>query len=210
MAEIIHIHPQNPQPRFLQRAIDVLEWGGVIVYPTDSSYALGCRIGDKRALQRICRIRQLPEKHYFSLMCRDLSELGNYALVSNSGFRLLKSLIPGPYTFIMQATREVPKRLIDDKRKTIGLRIPRHTVTQGLLETLEEPIMNSTLNLPGDEWPLNDIDDIAAKVGKNVDLILYAGPCSLESTTVIDLSNDEPVLIREGLGEVQSLLVEQE
>lgn len=208
MAEIITIHPDNPQPRFLQQAIEVLNWGGVIVYPTDSSYALGCHIGDKQALARICKIRQLPEKHFFSLMCRDLSAIGTYAQLSNSAFRLIKSLTPGPYTFIMQATREVPKRLLTDKRKTIGLRIPANTVTQALLARLGEPMMNSSLTLAGDEWPLNDIDEMEARVGKHVDLILYSGACSLESTTVIDVSHDEPILVREGLGAVVSLLAD--
>lgn len=208
MAEIVHIHPLNPQPRLLQQAVDVIQWGGVIVYPTDASYALGCHIGDKNALQRICQIRRLPEKHYFSLMCKSISNLGSYAQLSNSAFRLVKALTPGPYTFIMQASREVPKQLLIDKRKTIGMRIPDNPVIQALLERLGEPLMNSTLSLPGDDWPLNDVDEMEFRVGKQVDLILYAGPCSLESTTVIDLVNDEPVVVREGLGKVSHLLHE--
>ncbi len=196
------VHPRNPQPRLISQAVAVLRHGGTVVYPTDSSYALGCHLGDKAALDRIRRIRQLDERHNFTLMCQDLSELATYARVSNQAFRLLKALTPGPYTFILSASREVPRRLQHPRRKTIGLRVPDHPVAQALLESLGEPMLSVTLILPGEDLPLTDPEEIRERLGRQVDVIIDGGACGPEPTTVIDLTGESPELVREGKGDV--------
>lgn len=201
MAQTLEIHPQNPEPRLIRQAADILLSGGVIIYPTDSTYALACHIGDKNALEKIRRIRQLSDKHNFTLMCRDLSEISSYARVSNSAYRLLKAYTPGPYTFILEATAEVPRRLMHPKRKTIGLRIPDHPVSLALLEALGEPVMSTSLILPDEEHPLSEIYDIEEKMGKLVDLIIESGACGIEPSTVIDLVDGVPQVIRVGKGD---------
>ncbi len=200
-AQYISIHPDNPQARLVAEAVKVLKNGGVIVYPTDSAYALGCHIGDKGAMERIRRIRDLDSKHNFTLMCRDLSEIATYAKVGKAQYRLMKSLTPGPYTFILVATREVPRRLQNPKRRTIGLRVPQHNIALQILEMLHEPIMSSTLIMPGDDLPLVEPEDMFDKLKNHVDLVIDGGSCGVEPTTVIDLEEDEPVLARQGKGD---------
>lgn len=199
------IHPDNPQPRLISQAVAVLRHGGIVAYPTDSSYALGCHLGDKAALERIRRIRQLDEQHNFTLMCQDLSELATYARVGNQAFRLLKALTPGPYTFILTASREVPRRLQHPRRKTIGLRVPDHPIAQALLETLGEPMLSVTLILPGEDMPLTDPEEIRERLEKQVDVIIDGGYCGHEPTTVIDLSGETPVVLRHGKGDISFL-----
>ncbi|MGE3296464.1 MAG: L-threonylcarbamoyladenylate synthase [Porticoccaceae bacterium] len=201
MVETLHIHPDNPQARLLSKVADIVRHGGLVAYPTDSAYALGCHLGDKDAVDRIRRIRDLDKHHNFTLVCRDLSELGSYAKVDNQVFRLLKAHTPGPYTFILNATSEVPRRLMHPKRKTIGLRVPDNAITQGLLAELGEPLMSVTLILPGDEYPLSDPDDIRDRLGTRIDALVDGGFGSLEPTTVIDLSGPEPRLLRRGMGD---------
>ena len=201
MSQFFTIHPDNPQPRLIRQAADIIRAGGVIAYPTDSAYALGCHLGDKNALERIRRLRQLDDKHNFTLVCRDLSELGVYAKVDNITFRLLKANTPGPYTFILNATSEVPRRLLHPKRRTIGLRIPDHNITLALLEALGEPMMSVTLMLPEDELPLNDPQQINERLGKLLDLVIDGGACNLEPTTVVSLENGEVEVLRVGLGD---------
>lgn len=203
MAQYFRIHPENPQPRLIKRAVEIIRAGGVIVYPTDSCYALGCQLGNKDALQRIRDIRGIDERHHLTLMCRDLSEIGHYAKVDNRQFRLLKANTPGSYTFILQATREVPKRLLHPKRNTIGLRVPGHQVAQALLAELGEPLLSSTLIMPGEEAALNDPEQIRERLERRVELILDAGFCDVEMTTVIDLTAETPVLIRRGKGGIE-------
>jgi len=200
MAQYFTIHPENPQPRLIRQAAEIMRAGGVIVYPTDSCYALGCHIGDKDAEQRIRDIRQVGVDHHFTLVCRDLSEIAHYAKLDNQQFRLIKSATPGSYTFILETTREVPRRLQHPKRATIGLRIPQHPVAQALLAELNEPILSSTLILPGDELPLNDPDEIRERVEKQVALILDGGACGVEPSTVIDLTGEMPAVLRKGRG----------
>jgi len=200
MAQFFSIHPDNPQARLIRQAAEIVRAGGVIVYPTDSCYALGCHIGDKDAEKRIREIRRIGGDHNFTLVCRDLSEIAQYAKVDNQQFRTLKASTPGSYTFILEATREVPKRLQHPKRSTIGLRVPAHPVALALLEELGEPLLSSTLILPDDELPLNDTDEIRDRLEKQVALIMDAGPCGLEPTTVIDLTADMPVVRRKGKG----------
>ena len=206
MAQILSIHPQSPQPRLIAQAVETLQKNGVIVYPTDSGYALGCRLGDRDAMERILQIRQIELSHHLTLVCHDLSELGQYAQVDNRQYRLLKQLTPGAYTFILVATKEVPRRTLHPKRATIGLRVPDHPVVQALLRELGEPILSCTLMLPDETVPLSDADDIAEKIGKRVDLIIDSGHCEPESTTVLDLTGDEIVVVREGKGKVTHLL----
>jgi tRNA threonylcarbamoyl adenosine modification protein (Sua5/YciO/YrdC/YwlC family) len=201
MAQTLAIHPQNPEPRLIKQAAKVLLEGGVIVYPTDSTYALGCHIGDKSALERIRRIRQLDDRHNFTLVCADLSAIASYAKVPNSAYRLLKAYTPGPYTFILSATPEVPRRLMHPKRKTIGLRVPDSIVAQALIAELGEPIMSTSLILPGEEFPLTEIYDIEDRVGNLVDLIIDSGACGLEATTVIDLMDGSAQVVRVGKGD---------
>ena len=205
MSQYFSIHPQNPQPRLIKRAVEIIRAGGIIVYPTDSCYALGCHIGDKAAMERIRVIRDIDERHHFALVCRDLSELGTYARVDNQQFRLLKAMTPGSYVFILEATRELPKRLQHPKRKTIGLRIPDHPVVSALLKGLDEPLLSSTLLLPGDVMPHTDAEEIRERLEHQVDLILDGGSCGVEPTTVVDLTGPAPVVTREGKGSLAPL-----
>lgn len=202
MSQFFQIHPDNPQARLIKQAADIVRKGGIVVYPTDSAYAIGCHIGDKKALERIRRIRQLDDKHNFTLVCRDLSELATFARVDNTQYRLLKACTPGPYTFILKATAEVPRRLMHQKRKTIGLRVPENPTAQALLAELNEPLMSVTLIMPGDADPLIDPYDIRTLLEHDVDLVIDGGYCGLEMTTVVDLADDEPVLVRQGKGDV--------
>jgi len=206
MSQFYQIHPVNPQQRLVRHAVDIIRDDGLIVYPTDSSYALGCRIGDKRGIERIRRIRGLDDSHDFSLVCRDLSEIATFARVENSAYRLLKSLTPGPYTFVLRATHEVPRRLQNPKRKTIGIRVPDHPICQALLEELGEPLMSSTLILPGSGMPESDAFDIRERLEHELDLVIDGGGCSLEPTTVIDMVDGVPRVVRAGLGPVDGLV----
>ncbi len=205
MAQYFEIHPDNPQKRLIQQAVQIIDRGGLIIYPTDSSYALGCHIGDKRAMERIQRLRKVDSKHHFTLVCSDLSEIGVYAKVDNSAYRLMKTLTPGPYTFLLPATSEVPRRLMNPKRKTIGVRVPDHRITHALLEELGQPIMSSTLIEPGASEPLDDPEEIRDKYDKQVDLIIDGGHCGHEPTTVISLIDGSPEIIRHGKGDVSFL-----
>jgi len=200
MSQYFEIHPDNPQIRLIKQSVDIIKKGGVIIYPTDSSYAIGCHLGDKKAMDRIRMIRQLDKSHDFTLVCRDLSEISQYAVVDNLNYRLMKSLTPGPYTFILPATRDVPKRLLNPKRKTIGIRVPDNAVCSALLEELDQPIMSSTLCLPHDEFPLTDPFQIRLKLESVVDLIVDGGYSGHEATTVVSLINDKPEILRHGLG----------
>ena len=202
MSQFFTIHPDSPQGRLLERAAEIIRGGGLVVYPTDSCYALGCQIGDKAAVERISRIRQTGKDHHFTLVCRDLSEIAVYAKVDNAAYRLLRSLTPGPYTFILKATSEVPRRLQNPKRRSIGIRVPDHVIAQGVLAALGQPIMSSTLLLPGDSMPLTDAEDIRARLENQVDAIIDGGSCGLEPTTVIDLSDGDVNILREGKGPV--------
>jgi tRNA threonylcarbamoyl adenosine modification protein (Sua5/YciO/YrdC/YwlC family) len=208
MAQFFTIHPGNPNPRLIHQAAAVLRGGGVVVYPTDSCYALGCHLDDKDAVSRIRQIRQLDEQHHLTLMCRDLSEISRYAKVDNAKFRLLKSNTPGSYTFILEATKEVPKRLQHPKRSTIGIRIPDHPVALALLEELGEPMSSSTLILPDQAGPLNDVELIRELLEKKVDLVIDGGAIGADFTTVIDLTGDVPVLLRRGKGDVAPFGIE--
>lgn len=201
MSEFLQVHPVNPEPRVIKQVVDVLLQGGVIVYPTDSTYALGCHIGDKSALERIRRIRQLDNKHDFTLVCSDLSSLATYAKVHNSAYRILKAYTPGPYTFILKATPEVPRRLMHPKKKTIGLRVPQNPIAQSILAVLGEPIMSTSLILPEAETPLFDPYEMRLKIGKLVDLIVDGGACGLEPTTMVDLVEGVPQVVRVGKGD---------
>lgn len=207
MSQFFSIHPDNPQHRLIKQASEIVRKGGIIVYPTDSAYALGCHIGDKKALDKIRQIRQLDKNHNFTLMCRDLSELSVYAKVDNQLYRSIKAHTPGPYTFILEATSEVPRRLMHPKRKTIGLRVPGNPIALELLEDLGEPIMSVTLIMPGDEYPLTDPYDIRDMLEHHVDLIVEGGYCGLEPTTVVDLSGDAPVIVRQGMGQFEDFVV---
>lgn len=200
MAQFFSIHSQTPHLRLIRQAVDIIRQGGIIVYPTDSCYALGCQLGNKDAMERIRSIRNVDEKHHFTLVCRDLSEIATYAKVDNTQYRLLKSTTPGSYTFILNASREVPRRLQHPKRHTIGLRIPEHPVAHALLTELDEPILSSTLILPDDELPLNDAPEIRQRLEHQVELILDAGSCGTEMTTVVDLTGNTPEIIRAGKG----------
>ncbi len=206
MAKLIEIHPTNPQPRLVASIVRIIRDGGLIAYPTDSSYAFGCHIGDKRAIDRIHRIRRTDKKHNFTLVCSDLSEISTYARVDNWAYRMVKSMTPGPYTFILEATREVPKRLQNPKRRTIGLRVPDHALVRAMLESLGEPIMSSTLLLPGDDMPLTDPADIEDRIGNQIEAIVDAGPCGIEPTSVIDLSGGSAKVLRVGRGDVSQLV----
>lgn len=201
MAQFFHIHPESPQKRLISRAAKILCDGGVVIYPTDSCYAIGCQIGDKEALERIRRIRGLDDRHNLTLMCKDLSEIGTYAKVSNTAFRLMKTLTPGPYTFLLLATRDVPKRLQHPKRKTIGVRVPDNVITLAMLEEMQQPILTTSLILPGQELPMTDPQEINNVLGKQVELIIDGGVCGLEPTTVIDLIDDQVVVLRQGKGD---------
>ena len=202
MSQFFAIHPETPQARLIQQAVSIIQGGGVIVYPTDSAYALGCQLGDKKAMERVRRIRSLQENHNFTLVCRDLSELGTYAHVDNTTYRLLRHATPGPYTFVLEATREVPRRLIQPKRKTIGLRVPDHPIPQALLHALNEPLMSATLIMSGDDYPMTDPYDIRDSLEHEVDLVIDGGFCGLEATSVVDLTGPTPVVLRAGVGDV--------
>lgn len=208
MAQFFSIHPDNPHLRLIKQAVTIVRNGGIIVYPTDSSYALGCHLGDKDAMARIRTIRQVDESHHFTLVCRNLAEIATYAKVDNSQYRLLKATTPGSYTFILQATREVPRRMQHPKRNTIGLRVPDHPVVLALLEELGEPLLSSTLILPGDDYPLNDAEEIRERLEHQVELIMDAGSCGIDMTTVIDLTTDVPALVRQGKGGIEPFGIE--
>ncbi len=205
MSLYLEVHPLNPQPRLIRQAVDLLRDGGVIAYPTDSCYALGCHIGDKGALERLRRIRGADKNHHFTLVCRDLAEIAHYARVETWQFRLLKSCTPGPFTFLLPATREVPRRLQHPKRATIGIRVPEHAVPHLLLQELGEPLMSSTLLLPGDELPLTDGQQIRERLDQQLDAIVDAGHCGIEPTTVVDLAVNPPVILRQGKGQIASV-----
>ena len=202
MAQFFSVHPENPQPRLVRAAVEIIRKGGVIAYPTDSCYALGCHIGDKAAMEKIRRIRDVDERHHFTLVCRGLSEVGQFAKVDNLQHRLLRANTPGSYTFILRATRDVPRRLLTP-RHTIGVRIPDHPVALALLTELNEPILSSTLILPDHGVALNDPAEIRRSLERDIDLVIDAGPCDGEVTTVVDLSGDAPRLLREGRGDIR-------
>jgi tRNA threonylcarbamoyl adenosine modification protein (Sua5/YciO/YrdC/YwlC family) len=205
MAKLVEIHPKNPQPRLIAEVVAEIRNGGLIAYPTDSSYAFGCHLGNKAAMDRIHQIRKTDKRHNFTLVCKDLSEISLYARVENWTYRLIKSLTPGPYTFILPATREVPKRLQNPKRRTIGLRVPDHPIVHAILALLGEPVMSSTLQLPGDDFPLTDVHDIDERIGNNIELIIDGGPVGVVPTTVIDLSSGSVEILRKGKGDISSL-----
>ena len=200
MAQYFEIHPENPQLRLINRAVEIIRDGGVIVYPTDSSYAIACHIGDKQSLDKIRRIRQLDDKHNFTLICKDLTQVSNFAKIGNDAYRLIKSLIPGPFTFVMKATREVPRRLQHPKRKTIGVRIPDHPVAQRLVEQLDEPLFSSTLVLPGDEEPITDPFEVRERLEHELDLVIDAGIIEYAPTTIIVFADNGPEIVRQGKG----------
>ena len=202
MSQYFYIHPDNPQARLIKQASQIIHAGGIVAIPTDSCYALVCHLDDKAAVQRLRQIRSVDEKHHLTLLCRDLSEISTYAKVDNRQYRLLKAATPGPYTFILEATKEVPRRLSHPSRKTIGLRVPENKISHAVLSELGQPLLGTTLILPGQEEALNDPEDIRDRLGHQVELIIDGGACSLQSTTVIDLSADLPVLIRQGRGDV--------
>jgi len=202
VAKLIEVHPRNPQPHRVQKIVERIRDGALIAYPTDSSYAFGCHIGDKKPIERIHRIRRTDKKHNFTLVCADLSEISVYARVDNWAYRLIKSLTPGPYTFILRATRQLPKMLQNPKRRTIGIRVPDHPLVTAMLAELGEPIMSSTLSLPGDELPLTDPMEIEERIGHQIDLIIDAGPTGIEPTTILDLSAGSVEVLRAGRGDI--------
>ncbi len=202
MTQFFHIHPDNPQQRLLRQAADMIHAGGIVALPTDSSYALVCHLDDKGAVDRLRRLRGIDDKHHLTLLCRDLSEIATYARVDNRQYRLLKAATPGPYTFILEATREVPRRLSHPSRKTIGLRVPEHAIAQALLEELGQPLLGTTLILPDSDGPLNDPEEIRDALQKRVELVIDGGGCSLLPTTVVDLTGEAPVVLREGRGDI--------
>ena len=205
MSQFFTLHRTHPEIRLIKRAVEIVRKGGLIAYPTDSCYALGCHIGDKAAMERIRRVRGVDDRHHFTLVCRDLSDIGMFAKVNNAQYRLLKAHTPGTYTFILEATRELPRRLAHPKRATVGVRVPEHPVTHALLTELNEPLLSSTLIMPGDENPLNDAEAIRSRLEHDVDLILDGGACGIEPTTVIDLSGPEPILVRKGKGDIADM-----
>ncbi|MDQ9171740.1 L-threonylcarbamoyladenylate synthase [Oxalobacteraceae bacterium R-40] len=202
MSQFFSIHPDNPQPRLIKQAAQMVNSGGIVALPTDSCYALVCRLDDKSAAERLRRIRGVDDKHHLTILCRDLSEISLYARVDNRQYRLLKTATPGPYTFILEATKEVPRRVSHPSRKTIGLRIPENPIAQALLEELGQPVLSTTLILPDDEEPLNDPEEIRNRIERQIELIIDGGACGLEPTSVVDLTDDEPVLVRQGRGDV--------
>jgi tRNA threonylcarbamoyl adenosine modification protein (Sua5/YciO/YrdC/YwlC family) len=201
MTQFFQVHPDNPQLRLIKQAAQIIEAGGIVALPTDSCYALVCRLDDKNAVERLRRIRAVDDQHHLTLLCRDLSEISSYARVDNSQYRLLKATTPGPYTFILEATKEVPRRLSHPSRKTIGLRVPENRIAHALLEELGQPLLGTTLILPGQGEPLTDPDDIRERLERQVELVIDGGACSLEPTTVLDLTGEVPVLIRQGRGD---------
>jgi len=202
MSQFFQIHPENPQPRLIKQAVQIVQSGGIVALPTDSCYALVCQLDDKAAVERLRRIRQVDEKHHLTLLCRDLSEISLYAKVDNRQYRMLKTATPGPYTFILEATKEVPRRLSHPSRKTIGLRVPENCIAHALLEELGQPLLGTTLILPNESDPLTDPDMIRERLEKLIDLVIDGGACSLEPTTVVDLTEEQPVLVRQGRGNV--------
>ncbi|MFF5180940.1 L-threonylcarbamoyladenylate synthase [Micromonospora sp. NPDC000316] len=202
MARYYDVHPENPQPRIIGQVADLIRGGGLIAYPTDSCYALGIQLGNQDGLDRIRQIRHLDDRHHFTLVCRDFAQLGQFVQISNSVFRLVKASTPGSYTFILPATREVPRRMMHPRKRTVGVRVPRHTVTQALLAELGEPLVSSTLTLPGDEEPMTQGWEIKERLDHQVDAVLDAGECGKDPTTVIDLSGPEPEILRRGAGDV--------
>lgn len=206
MSQFFQIHPDSPQPRLIRQAVAILREGGLIAYPTDSSYALGWRIDDKTAMERVEQLRQTDRTHNFTVVCRDLADIGTYARIENAQFRLLKAATPGPFTFILLATRELPRRLHNPKRKTIGIRIPDNAIARALLDELGEPMMSSTLILPDEELPLNDPYEIRERLEHRLDLVIDGGPCPLEPTTVLDLTDPPPQLLRQGRGDASPYL----
>jgi len=200
MSQFFEIHPDNPQKRLIHQTVEIIGNGGVVVYPTDSSYAIGCHLGDKSAMEKIRRIRQVDDKHHFTLVCNDLSEIATYAKVTNSDYRLLKSLTPGPYTFLLKATNEVPRRLMHPKRRMIGIRVIENPVVKAILESLGQPIMSSTLIMPGSDMPETDAHEIRDKLERQVDLIIDGGNCGFEATTVINMVENPPLVTRQGKG----------
>lgn len=206
MSQFFYVHPETPQSRLMKQAVHIIKQGGVVIYPTDSGYALGCQLGDKNALERILQIRHISGEHHFTIMCRDLSELSLYAKVENTAFRLIKNNTPGAYTFILRGTKEVPRRLLNEKKKTVGLRIPDHKIALALLAELGEPLMSSSLILPGREFAESDPEEMRDQLERQVDLILHGGILAGNPTTVIDLSDDNPVVVREGAGAIEPFL----
>ncbi len=204
MSQFFQIHPENPQVRLVRQAVDIIEKGGVIAYPTDSAYAIGCHLGDKHAADRIRQIRRLTDKHNFTLMCRDLSDISVYAKVDNAQYRQIKAHTPGPYTFILDATSEVPRRLMNPKRRQIGIRVPDNKITLDILEMLGQPLMSTTLILPGEDVPMTDPYEIRALLEHALDLVIDGGFCGFEATSVVDLSDDTPKIIRRGCGDVSA------
>lgn len=205
MAQYFEIHPDNPQPRLLRQAVGLLDKGGVLVLPTDSSYALACHLDDKASADRMRQLRGVDARHLLTLLCRDLSDVANYARVDNRQYRLLRAATPGPYTFILQASKEVPRRVSHPQRRTIGMRVPKHTVLQGLLALHDGPLLATTLIAPGESEPLNDAQQIRARFERQIDAVIDAGACPLEATTVVDLSDGDPVLVRRGRGSLAVL-----
>jgi len=205
MAQLFVVHPTNPQLRLLRQAAQMIEHGGVAAIPTDSCYALVCRLDDKEAADRVRRIRGVDERHHLTLLCRDLSEIANYAKVDNVQYRLIRNVTPGPYTFILEATREVPRRLSHPSRKTIGIRVPDHPVAQGLLDVLGQPLISTTLLLPGDELPRTDASEIRERLEHDVDLVIDSGDAGIEPTTIVDLTGREAVIVRRGCGPIEAL-----
>ncbi|CAM5392716.1 MULTISPECIES: L-threonylcarbamoyladenylate synthase [unclassified Thauera] len=203
MAQFFSLHPEQPQARLIRQAAEIIRRGGLVVLPTDSAYALVCQMGDAGLLERIRRLRGVDERHHFTLMCRDLSEIGTYARVDNGQYRLLKATTPGPYTFILEGTKELPRRVLHPKRKTIGLRVPEHAVVSALLAEIDGPLLTSTLILPGETLPMSDADEIRERLEKQVELIIEAGYCGPEATTVIDLTSGAPELVRAGRGALE-------
>lgn len=208
MSQFFQIHPENPQARLIKQAADILRQGGLAVIPTDCAYAFACRIGDKKATERVERLRQLGPKHNYTLLCRDFSELSTFAKVSNSQYRLLKAHTPGAFTFILEATREVPRLLMHPKKRTIGIRVPANAIAMALLAEMGEPLMTSSLIMPGDDLPLSDPYDIRQSLENQLDLIVDGGYCGFEATTVIDMTDDVPVLVRQGVGDASGFVVE--
>lgn len=205
MAQLLSVHPVDPQVRLLRQAAQLLDHGAVAAIPTDSCYALACHLDDKPAVDRIRRIRRIDERHHLTLLCRDLSDIASYAKVDNAQYRLLRQVTPGPYTFIFEATREVPRRLSHPSRKTIGIRVPDHPAALGLLDVLGQPLISTTLMLPGDDVPLNDAEQIIERIGNDLDLVLDAGACGIEPTTIVDVTGKEAVVVRRGRGAVEAL-----
>lgn len=201
MAQFFSLHPEHPQPRLVRQTVEIIREGGVVALPTDSAYALCCHIGDAKAMERIRRIRNVDERHHLTLMCRDLSEIGTFARVDNVRYRLLKATTPGSYTFILEGTKELPRRVLHPKRKTIGLRIPDHPLVQAILQELGEPLLTSSLILPGEDLPLSDPEEIRRRLEKLLDVVIECGACGPEATTVVDLTEDEPQIIRVGRGD---------